>query len=949
MNWIETANTYLPVFKFSTAVALPFVIPIFAEVFSTRFSADLRCKLWLLAMFSMCAAPFLYRVDVPWLITLRTSVQAASPLRDRNYESDYASPSSSHRTLDGQYGTELRRPPAALPEHSTLPNELGSQINPVSKSNPLFTLSNLYFAVVCVLLCRVLYTHWRAFLIRSKSEPVESLGIHSFLKGWSYRNSISIRTSGDIRVPTVVGLLRPAILLPKDTANWPAEKLMAVVQHESAHISRRDIFWTTVAFALRAVFWINPLAWIAVRRITQLRELACDDIASKQSISVFSYAEHLIAIAREIRVGRENCPLTASTASVVQQTELKLRLRHILDARQNRVPSSLGSTLSFAVAFGSLVVFCGVFLPSSIIQTVLASEAPPTVKTTQGTVLLSGYVKDVRGNPISGVRIYPGMWSSELSEQDRKNSETTTNEDGYFEWRTPKVYVLNLSKHGYLHQQIEVSEPRELPIILQDAFKIRGVVLGPDSKPVVGAKVSVFIEADIAQPPRIVVVTDAQGMFEHAGSQKRFISVAAIDDNGQAGTLANASSIDKKNIIQLLPPKNVTIRTKDHMGNPVPDANIILGSWNKSGAVRFSEKTNDKGEVVWPKAPSGTLLLAAMHPGFRTAWEILETQSSATAEITLYPTLEFSCTAVDAETGESVKDFYVTRRYERRVSGHLEAELSFVRNRPSTIPAWRLHGDRSNDGVLTFASNYGFDKMNLHILADGYQPLEESITSNADARIRRNYRLTKVKRDTGMEIQVIGPDGNPAADTYVQVQSPGRSRALMFDPDAIIGENLLNANINPKTNSAGIVLLPTPPKEGTITAWGDAGWYFDNLNSFDPTKPLVLKPYSRVRIRLPLNMRKIGLSTFELRKDVMVSPQRRSLYNSLFIRLNPNGDDFPDEIVVERALGGKIELVQTRRRLNDPSSTENVLASLEVEPGSEVLIDLTGTSKPTGN
>ncbi|AMV34951.1 Regulatory protein BlaR1 [Pirellula sp. SH-Sr6A] len=949
MNWIETVNTYLPAFKFATAVALPFVIPLFAEVFPRRFSADLRCKLWLLAMFSMSAAPFLYRVDVPLLITSRTTAQAARPLSDRSNESDDASPSNSHPILDGQSGAELRRRPAALPESPTLSNATGSQFNAVSKSNPLFSLSTLYSAVVCVLLCKVLYTHWRAFLIRSRSEPVERLGGHSFLQGWSNQHSISIRTSRDIRVPTVVGLIRPAILLPKDTANWPAEKLMAVVQHESAHITRRDIFWTTVAFALRAIFWFNPLAWLAVERITRLRELACDDVASKQAISAYSYAEHLVAIASELSITREKSLLTASTASAVQQSELKLRLRHILDARQNRAPSSLWSTLSFAVAFSSVAAFCGAFLPSSIIQTVLASETPPTTKTTQDTVLFSGYVKDVQGNPLAGVRIYPGMWQSELSEQDRINSETTTNEDGYFEWRTPLVLVLNITKYGYLYQQIEVGEPNELQIVLQDAFKIRGVVLGPDSKPVAGAKISAFIEADVAQPPRTIIVTDAQGMFEHAGVSRRFISVAAIDDDGQAGTLANASSMDKQNIIQLHPPKNVTIRAKDHMGNPVPDAKITLGSWNKSGAVRFSEKTNDNGEVVWPKAPSGTLLLAAMHPGFRTAWEILDTQSSATAEITLYPPLDFSCTAVDDETGESIKDFYVTRRYERGFSGRFEDETIDLGSLPATFRRWPLIGDRSKDGVLTFVSNNAFEKMVLRVHADGYQLLEESIASNATPQLRRNYRLTKLKHDKGTEIQVVGPDGKPAADTYLQVQTPGIWRSLRFDPDYMEAENLVYPNINLKTNSAGMLFLPATPKVGTVTAWGDAGWYFDNLNSFDPTKPLVLQPYSRVRIRLPLNMRQDRRATFVLRKYVRVSPQKTSFRNSLSIRLNPSRGDIPDEIVVERALGGTLSLVHTPFKLNDPSRTESVLASFEVEPGSEMLIDLTGTSKPTGN
>lgn len=949
MIWFESVNTWLPMFKFAAAAVVPFAIPIAAEVFSRRFSADLRCKLWMFAMLSMCVAPFLYRIHVQWPIMAKSSAKAASPLSDRKYEMEYARPTGSLPSLEGQPGTEPSRMPVALPANAK-PNEaLQSQTSPASNSNRTFSLSNLYLAIVCVLLCRVLYMHWRAFLIRSRSEPIENLGGHSFLQGWSCHNSITIKTSEDIRVPTVVGVIRPAILLPKDTVNWPTEKLMTVVQHESAHIARRDIFWTTAAYVSRAAFWINPLAWIAVGRIMRLRELACDDIASKQAISVYSYAEHLIAIARELSESREKGYLIASTASAIQQSELKLRLQHILDARQSRVPSSVCSTLVFACAFGSLAAFCGACLPSSITETIVATDDPPKSKTIQGAVLFSGYVRDRSGEPIAGVKLSAGYWDQSLTEQDRLASEATTNEDGYFEWRTPLVFRLHVTKFGYLNQQVEVSGPKERQIVLQDAYKIRGMVLGADSKPVAGAKVSAFLEADVAQPPRTVLTTDANGKFEYAGASRPAVNLAAFDDDGQAGTLAKASSIDNNNIIQLLPPKNVKLRVKDHAGNPILDAEVILGSWNKSGVIRLTDQSNTQGEVVWPKAPSGTLVIAARSPGLRTAWAILNTQTSATAEMTLYPPLKFSCTAVDSETGESIKDFIVARRYERIVSGKLDDENYPQGSLPEIFRNRGTLGDRTKDGVLTFVSDYAFDKMTLKIHADGYQTLEDIIVSDAEVSPRRNYRLTKMKHDTATEIQVVGPDGKPASNVNVQVQSPGRGGMLRSDPDEIAVENLQNAGAYLKTSSNGKLFLPADPKIGTMTAWGDSGWFFDNLSTFDPGKPLALEPYSRVRIRLPLNMRQNKLARFVLKKNVEVQLKGGPISNSVWIEVNPTNEAIQEEIVVERALGGTMSLVDTSMRPNQRLVNENFIASFEVEPGSEVLVDLTGTSKISGN
>ncbi len=165
-------------------------------------------------------------------------------------------------------------------------------------------------------------------------------------------------------------------------------------------------------------------------------------------------------------------------------------------------------------------------------------------------------------------------------------------------------------------------------------------------------------------------------------------------------------------------------------------------------------------------------MLAARRQGFRTAWAILDTETSPTAEMTLYPPLEFSCTAVDNETGESIRDFIITRRYERKVSGRLEDEKFPQGNLPEKFRNRGTIGDRTQDGSLSFVSDYAFDRMTLNIHADGYQVLKDTIVSGAEVSPRRNYRLMKVKNDIAKEIQVVAPDGKPAANVNVQVQIP---------------------------------------------------------------------------------------------------------------------------------------------------------------------------------
>ncbi len=79
-------------------------------------------------------------------------------------------------------------------------------------------------------------------------------------------------------------------------------------------------------------------------------------------------------------------------------------------------------------------------------------------------------------------------------------------------------------------------------------------------------------------------------------------------------------------------------------------------------------------------------------------------------------------------------------------------------------------------------------------------------------------------------------------------------------------------------------------------------------------------------------MRKNTLAELILKKRVDVPGKRRPISNAIWIEVNPMESDLPDEIVVERALGGKISLVDTSRRPNQRIVTEHVVASFEVDP-----------------
>jgi len=100
-----------------------------------------------------------------------------------------------------------------------------------------------------------------------------------------------VRISDDVVSPITIGR---TILLPRSLAG--SELLPAALAHERTHVRRRDFAVNALLQLVALPLWFHPLAALLRREIAELRELACDDEAARQS-SPRAYAAALIRIA----------------------------------------------------------------------------------------------------------------------------------------------------------------------------------------------------------------------------------------------------------------------------------------------------------------------------------------------------------------------------------------------------------------------------------------------------------------------------------------------------------------------------------------------------------------------------------------------------------------------------------------------------------------------------
>jgi uncharacterized protein (TIGR03435 family) len=108
-------------------------------------------------------------------------------------------------------------------------------------------------------------------------------------------------TSESCAAPVTVGLLRPRIILPASSSDWPREQLDAVLTHEQAHARRRDPLFQWLSLFNRAVFWFHPLAWWLERKLSALAEEACDAAVLERGHDPREYSRYLLELARAVQ------------------------------------------------------------------------------------------------------------------------------------------------------------------------------------------------------------------------------------------------------------------------------------------------------------------------------------------------------------------------------------------------------------------------------------------------------------------------------------------------------------------------------------------------------------------------------------------------------------------------------------------------------------------------
>jgi len=199
--------------------------------------------------------------------------------------------------------------------------------------------------------------------------------------GFDHRR-LGVLESQHITSPCTWGVMRPVLLLPTSGHTWPESSRRAALLHELAHIERRDALSILVARIACALYWYNPLVWIAAGRIRSLQERACDDAVLRAGTTPSDYAQFLLDVAAhtsgETRLIRASIGMTHGSS-------LRARIVAILDPqatrsrpRRIRVVAACASLFAFTMLLATITVAIEPPPPLPEVPTLPETPARPT-------------------------------------------------------------------------------------------------------------------------------------------------------------------------------------------------------------------------------------------------------------------------------------------------------------------------------------------------------------------------------------------------------------------------------------------------------------------------------------------------------------------------------------------------------------------------------------------
>jgi len=220
---------------------------------------------------------------------------------------------------------------------------------------------SLYLLGVLLMISRLLFAMRGGTRLRQSSRIIDRPELLTTLNraakaiGLGYKPALAYCER--VGVPTVVGILRPAILLPLSlSSGMSIAQVELLLMHELAHLCRHDHWVNLMQRVIESFFFYHPAVWLISRRIRTERELSCDDMVLAAGVSGGAYADSLLRMAEMSHRAAtlERLPATA-LAAAERGSDLKERICRLIGI-QSAETVRIGRSWPAALCLGLLLM-----------------------------------------------------------------------------------------------------------------------------------------------------------------------------------------------------------------------------------------------------------------------------------------------------------------------------------------------------------------------------------------------------------------------------------------------------------------------------------------------------------------------------------------------------------------------------------------------------------------